>query len=80
MEFPPIIIDRTLYFIRNNGGGVRARRRHRQVRWKNRIGDLAASSPAYWNGQVYVTTLTGKLVALRAATEVSGQKTLAEQH
>ena len=66
MEFPPIIIGRTLYFIRNNAQAFALDADTGRVKWKKRIGDLAASSPAYWNGHVYLTTLSGKLVSLRA--------------
>lgn len=66
MEFPPIIIDQTLYYIRNNAQAFARDAKSGRLEWKKRIGDLAASSPAFWNGNVYFATLTGKLVALRA--------------
>ena len=61
MEFPPIVIGDSLYFIRNNGGVYRLDADTGKVKWKNQIGRLSASSPAYWKGSVFVTSLSGKL-------------------
>jgi outer membrane protein assembly factor BamB len=71
MEFPPIIAGKTLYFIRNNGGTYAVDSRSGRVKWKKRIGLESASSPAYWRGRLFVTSLAGgatpgKIVALRA--------------
>jgi outer membrane protein assembly factor BamB len=66
MEFPPIVIGDSLYFVRNNGGVYRLDADTGKVKWKNQIGKLNASSPAYWNGRVFITSLTGKLTVLKA--------------
>ena len=38
MEFPPIIVDGDVYFMRNNGGTYRLDADTGKVRWKNQIG------------------------------------------
>ena len=65
MEFPPIIAGHTLYFTRNSGGTYAIGRRTGTVKWRKRRGP-AASSPAYSDQRLFVTSLTGKIVALRA--------------
>ena len=67
MEFPPIVIGDSLYFMRNNGGVYRLDADTGKVKWKNQIGKLSASSPAYWKGSVFVTSLSGKLTVLKAS-------------
>jgi outer membrane protein assembly factor BamB len=66
LEFPPIVIGRTLYFLRNNGAAYALDSRNGHVKWKKRIGRLAASSPAYWKGHLYLTSLSGRVVDMRA--------------
>jgi outer membrane protein assembly factor BamB len=71
MEFPPIVAGKTLYFVRNNGGTYALDSRTGRVRWKKRIGVESASSPAYADGRIVMTSLAGgatpgKVVALRA--------------
>jgi outer membrane protein assembly factor BamB len=66
MEFPPIVVGRTLYFVRNNGGTYALDSRSGRIKWKNQIGLLAAGSPAYSNGRLFVASLSQKLVCLRA--------------
>src|SRR6185312_2132371 len=66
MEFPPIVVDGSVYFMRNNGGTYRLDADTGKVKWKNQIGKLSATSPAYWRGRLFVTSLSGKLTALRA--------------
>ena len=71
MEFPPIIAGKTLYFVRNNGGTYALDSRTGRVKWKKRIGLESASSPAYADGRIFMTSLAGgatpgKVVALRA--------------
>jgi len=66
MEFPPIIVDGDLYFMRNNGGTYRVDADTGKVRWKNQIGNLSATSPAYWQKRLFVTSLSGKITALSA--------------
>ena len=66
MEFPPIVVDGSVYFMRNNGGTYRLDADTGKVKWKNQIGKLSASSPAYSDGRLFVTSLAGKITALRA--------------
>jgi outer membrane protein assembly factor BamB len=67
MEFPPIVVDGSVYFIRNNGGVYALDADTGKIKWKRRIGKLSASSPGYADGRVFVSSLTGKIVALSAA-------------
>ena len=55
MEFPPIVVDGSVYFMRNNGGTYRLDADTGKVKWKNQIGKLSASSPAYSDGRLFVT-------------------------
>src|SRR5437667_627935 len=64
MEFPPIVVDKSIYFMRNNGGVYRLDADTGKVKWKTRIGNLSAASPAYWNNRIFVSSLSGKIVAL----------------
>jgi outer membrane protein assembly factor BamB len=66
MEFPPIVVDGSVYFMRNNGGTYRLDADTGKVKWKNQIGNLSATSPAYWDEKLFVTSLSGKITALRA--------------
>jgi outer membrane protein assembly factor BamB len=77
MEFPPIVVDGRLYFTRNDGKTFSLNASTGHVRWKKRVGALSASSPAYGDGRLFVTSLSGgaspgTVVALRAR----GGKTL----
>jgi outer membrane protein assembly factor BamB len=65
MEFPPIVVDGSVYFMRNNGGTYRLDADTGKVKWKNQIGKLSATSPAYSDGRLFVSSLTGKITALR---------------
>jgi outer membrane protein assembly factor BamB len=66
MEFPPIVVDGSVYFMRNNGGTYRLDADTGKVKWKNQIGKLSATSPAYWRETLFVSSLSGKITALRA--------------
>jgi outer membrane protein assembly factor BamB len=73
LEFAPIIVGDRL-FIMDNAGVVTALNRKTGKRvWKRDMGYLAASSPAYGNGKIFVTVLerakgvrAGRVAALRA--------------
>jgi outer membrane protein assembly factor BamB len=72
LEFPPIIAGRSLYLLKNNGALYAISKKTGRVRWKRKLGYLAASSPAYGDGRVYVTILqrgkgikAGRVVAIR---------------
>ena len=66
MEFPPIIADGNLYFMRNNGGTYKLDADTGKVKWKTQIGRLSATSPAFWRNRLFVTSLSGKITALSA--------------
>ena len=72
LEFPPIIANRYLYLMDNDGFLRAIRKKGGHVRWKRRLGVLAASSPAYADGKLYVTILSrapgqpGRVAGLRA--------------
>jgi len=64
LEFPPVICGRSLYLLKNNGALYAISRRTGKVRWKAKLGYLAASSPACANGTVYAVMLSrGKGIA-----------------
>jgi outer membrane protein assembly factor BamB len=67
MEFPPVLARNTLYTIRNHGELFAVSARSGRLKWRKRIGSLAASSPGYDKGRLYVTTLQpGQIVSVRA--------------
>jgi outer membrane protein assembly factor BamB len=71
LEFPPILVRDRLFQV-NNAGSVKALSKARgKVLWRKRLGTLAASSPGWGGGLVYVSLLTrqgssgGRVAALR---------------
>lgn len=75
LEFSPVIGGRSLYLLKNNGALYAIAKKTGRVRWKDKLGYLAASSPAYGDGKLYVTLLqrgrntrAGRVVALSAAS------------
>jgi outer membrane protein assembly factor BamB len=73
LEFPPVIHGQSLYLLKNNGALYGLSRRTGKVQFKRKLGDLAASSPAYDNGTIYVVLLgrgngikAGRVVAVSA--------------
>ena len=74
LEFPPVI-DRGFLYLLSDSGTLRAINKETgRVRWKRRLGTLAAASPAVGGGIVYVTLLrrpgsqNGRVAALDART------------
>jgi outer membrane protein assembly factor BamB len=57
LEFSPVLCDRSLYLLKNNGMVDAISRTTGQVRWQRKVGRLAASSPACGGGAVYVVLL-----------------------
>jgi outer membrane protein assembly factor BamB len=57
LEFPPVAGGKQLFLLKNNGALYGISRKTGEVRWKRKLGYLAASSPAYANKTVYVTLL-----------------------
>ncbi len=75
LEFPPVAGGRQLFLLKNNGALYGISRRSGRVRFKRKLGYLAASSPAYRDGVVYVTLLerfkgagAGRVAAVSATT------------
>lgn len=67
LEFSPVVAGGSLYFLDKDALLYALAAKTGKVEWKNEIGDLAASSPAYADGIVYAVTLEpGAAVALRA--------------
>jgi len=81
VEFPPVIYQNTLYLIDDNGSAKAIDKRSGHLLWKNKVGTLAAASPAIGvrEGLVFVPLLStnpgagqnpgnGRLVALSMRT------------
>ncbi|MGH2953651.1 MAG: PQQ-binding-like beta-propeller repeat protein [Solirubrobacterales bacterium] len=67
LEFSPILVDGTLYFIDKDGLFYALDASKGKVEWKRDLGELSASSPAYSDGTVFAVTLEpGQAVAMRA--------------
>jgi outer membrane protein assembly factor BamB len=71
IEFPPVLCRRSLYLEKNNGALYKISRLTGRVRWKTKIGYLAASSPACAGNSVYAVVLArgkgidaGRVIAL----------------
>jgi outer membrane protein assembly factor BamB len=73
LEFPPVICGKSLYLLKNNGALYAISRRTGKVRWKAKLGYLAASSPACSHGTVYVVLLSrGKGIKAGRVAAVAG--------
>jgi outer membrane protein assembly factor BamB len=57
LEFPPVLAKRSMYLLKNNGALYAIAKDDGRVRWKRKLGALAASSPAYAHNTVYVVIL-----------------------
>ena len=74
LEFSPVLAGRWLYLLDDDGYLWSIAKDSGRVRWKRRMGVLAASSPAYHDGRLYITVLArakgqpGRVAALRART------------
>jgi outer membrane protein assembly factor BamB len=73
IEFPPVLCKRSLYMEKNNGALYKISRLTGRVRWKAKLGYLAASSPACAGASVYAVVLergkgikAGRVMALDA--------------
>jgi len=74
LEFPPVIGGERLYILNDHGTLYSIDKHTGRVRWRRKLGALAAASPAYANGKVYVVVLqrslhgagagSGRIVAL----------------
>lgn len=75
LEFTPVMCGRSLYLLKNNGALYSVSKRTGKVRWKRKLGYLAAASPACGDGRVYTVLLertkgagAGRVVAVSAKT------------
>jgi len=75
LEFPPVAGGRQLFLLKNNAALYGISRRTGEIRWKRKLGYLAAASPAYARGVLYVPVLergkgvkAGRIVAVDADT------------
>jgi outer membrane protein assembly factor BamB len=67
LEFSPVVADGTLYFVDKDARVYALDADKGKPVWRNEIGDLAASSPAYADGRVFVVSLEpGTAVGMRA--------------
>jgi outer membrane protein assembly factor BamB len=67
IEFQPILVNGVLYFIRNEGRVYAVRAKNGKMLWQRKVSNLAASSPAWDRGRLYITTLVpGSITALNA--------------
>jgi outer membrane protein assembly factor BamB len=74
LEFPPVLGKRSLYLLKNNGALYGMTRKTGKLRWKRKLGYLAASSPAYAHNTVYVVVLQrGKGIKAGRVTAVSAK-------
>jgi outer membrane protein assembly factor BamB len=60
LEFPPVIGGKRLYLLNDSGVLLAIHKHTGKVLWKRRLGALAAASPAYGGGKVYVVLLQRK--------------------
>ena len=72
LEFPPVMARESIFQLADNGQLASLRKKTGKLRWKKKLGRLAASAPALGDGRVYVTLLEsgrrsgrGRVVALR---------------
>ena len=60
LEFPPAIYRKAIYQLAGNGVLYSLRKNTGRLRWRRKLGTLAASAPAVSGGSVYVTLLEGR--------------------
>jgi outer membrane protein assembly factor BamB len=75
IEFTPVLCGRSVFLLKNNGALYAISRVNGRVRWKRKLGYLAAASPACGHGTVYSVMLArgkgiraGRVVAVDAGT------------
>lgn len=75
LEYSPIVVDGSLYAVNNNGEALSAKTRNGKIRWRRQIAHLNASSPAYSDGMLFVSSLEpGQVLALNAKNGVQRWK------
>ncbi len=60
LEFPPVISGKSLYLLKDDGVVEALDKRTGKVRWKRKVGRLAAASPAVEGDRLYLTVLVRK--------------------
>src|SRR5436190_21310633 len=66
LEFQPIVVHGTIYFMDKDGEFYALDAHKGHVKWKRKIGNLNASSPAYADGRIFAVNLEPQqAVALR---------------
>jgi outer membrane protein assembly factor BamB len=74
LEFSPVMAEGKLFLLKNNGALHAINKRSGKAVWKKKLGVLAAASPAYGNGRIFVPILSrgkskpGAVYALDAKT------------
>ena len=58
LEFPPVIYGNTLFMLNDDGVALAVDKRNGTVLWQNKVGTLAAASPAVGTGLVFVPLLS----------------------
>jgi outer membrane protein assembly factor BamB len=67
IEFQPILVNRVLYFVRNEGQTYALDAKTGKLKWQRKVASLNASSPAWSNGRLFIATLKpGSIKALNA--------------
>jgi outer membrane protein assembly factor BamB len=70
LEFPPVIGGKRLYLLNDHGVLYSLDKHIGRIKWRRKLGALAAASPAYADGKVYVVLLQR---SLRGAGAGSGR-------
>ena len=74
LEFPPVMAEGKLFLLKNNGALHAINKRTGKAVWKRKLGILAAASPTYGNGRIFLPILSrgknkpGAVYALDAKT------------
>ena len=58
LEFPPVMAEGKLFLLKNNGALHAIDKKTGKRKWARKLGVLAASSPSYGNGRIFVTLLS----------------------
>jgi outer membrane protein assembly factor BamB len=67
LEFPPSIVDGTMYFVDNDGFAHALDTQTGKTRWNRRIAELNAATPTYSEGRLYLVNMVpGQALALNA--------------
>ncbi|MEX0620223.1 MAG: PQQ-binding-like beta-propeller repeat protein [Solirubrobacterales bacterium] len=67
LEFPPTIVNGTMYFVDNDGYAHALDTDTGKSKWNRRIAKLSAATPAYSRGRLYVVNLEpGQVMSLNA--------------